>query len=294
MEAKFGWGGDMNATAETTGVFTKRGRLPGLVLLLIGLLTACSGHLAETSNSRDPKARLARAEAMFQERCKTAGEKIYRTAEDVEGVFLMKIRPSGVNYDDQFALTDPYGNDSTGDTYIKTFLTGYHAKSSPPVRGVPPRQGYKYVEAIDPADGKRYRYTGRIDEPWRYDSSYSKSYRRFVLDRVLSPASPALYAVTYDDISTREEREYWIAGSSLKVIDLKTNEIMAERIGYMMDRGQGNTSGGRSPWFWAADHACPTFQRNPFYPIPSGHGASAQSNQTEDFVEKILKPVQEK
>ena len=284
----------MNTTAETTGYFTKRGRLPGLVLLLIGLLTACSGHLAETSNSRDPKARLARAEAIFQERCKTAGEKIYRTAEDVEGVFLMKIRPSGVNYGDQFALTDPYGNDSTGDTYIKTFLTGYHAKSSPPVRGGPPRQGYKYVEAIDPADGKRYRYTGRIDEPWRYDSSYSKSYRRFVLDRVLSPASPALYAVTYDDISTREEREYWIAGSSLKVIDLKTNEIMAERIGYMMDRGQGNTSGGRSPWFWAADHACPTFQRNPFYPIPSGHGASAQSNQTEDFVEKILKPVQEK
>jgi hypothetical protein len=284
----------MNATAETTGYFTKRGRLPGLVLLLVGLLTACSGHLAETSNSRDPKARLARAEAMFQERCKTAGEKIYRTVEDVEGVFLMKIRPSGVNYGDQFALTDPYGNDSTGDTYIKTFLIGYHAKSSPPVRGVPPRRGYKYVEAIDPADGKRYRYTGRIDEPWRYDSSYSKSYKRFVLDRFSAPSPPPHYGVTYDDISTHEEREYWIAGSSLKVIDLKTNEVMAERIGYMMDRGQGNTSGGRSPWFWAADHACPTFQRNPFYPIPSGHGASAQSNQTEDFVEKILKPVQEK
>jgi hypothetical protein len=253
-----------------------------LVLLLIGLLTACSGHLAETSNSRDPKARLARAEAIFQERCKTAGEKIYRTAEDVEGVFLMKIRPSGVNYGDQFALTDPYGNDSTGDTYIKTFLTGYHAKSSPPVRGVPPRQGYKYVEAIDPADGKRYRYTGRIDEPWRYDSSYSKSYRRFVLDRVLSPASPALYAVTYDDISTREEREYWIAGSSLKVIDLKTNEIMAERIGYMMDRGQGNTSGGRSPWFWAAYYACPAF------PLAPG-GQPFKLDQTRDFVEKVLR-----
>jgi hypothetical protein len=26
------------------------------------------------------------------------------------------------------------------------------------------------------------------------------------------------------------------------VIDLQTNEVMAERIGYMMDRGQGNTN----------------------------------------------------
>jgi hypothetical protein len=288
----------MNATAETTGYFTKRGRLPGLVLLLIGLLTACSGHLAETSNSRDPKARLARAEAIFQERCKTAGEKIYRTVEDVEGVFLMKIRPSGVNYGDQFALTDPYGDDSTGDTYIKTFLIGYHAKSSPPVRGAPPRRGYKYVEAIDPADGKRYRYTGSVREVEERLSGLSGGgtvrITKFALDKTPAQGSQPRYGVTYEDISTREEREYWVAGSSLKVIDLKTNEVMAERIGYMMDRGQGNTSGGRSPWFWAADHACPTFQRNPFYPIPSGHGASAQSNQTEDFVEKILKPVQEK
>jgi hypothetical protein len=30
----------------------------------------------------------------------------------------------------------------------------------------------------------------------------------------------------------------------LKVIDLQTNEVMAERIGYMMDRGQGDISGG--------------------------------------------------
>ena len=280
MEAKFGWGGDMNATAETTGVFTKRGRLPGLVLLLIGLLTACSGHLAETSNVRDAKARLARAEAIFQERCKTAGEKIYRTAEDVEGVFLMKIRPSGVNYGDQFLLDDPYGHDSTGNEYIKSFLYGRNSSGylTQPDKEI--RRGYRYVEAIDPADGRRYRYTGRTDEPWRYDSSYSKSYKRFVLDRVLAPSSPPRYGVTYDDISTREEREYWIAGSSLKVIDLKTNEVMAERIGYMMDRGQGNSSGGRSPWLFAANDACPRFPRN--------GGSTDQVSQSRNFVEKAL------
>ena len=280
----------MNMIAMPTplvGYFTKRGRLPGLVLLLIGLLTACSGHLAETSNSRDPKARLARAEAIFQERCKTAGEKIYRTVEDVEDVFLMKIRPSGVNYGDQFALTDPYGNDSTGDTYIKTFFAGFYRIPENPSPTWRRRLGYQYVDAIDPADGKRYRYTGRIDEPWRYDSSYSKSYKRFVLDRILAPSSPPRYGITYDDISTREEREYWIAGSSLKVIDLQTNEVMAERIGYMVDRAQGNTSGGRSPWLWATSHACPAFPKDP-------GGNPVHWNQTRIFVVKVLTPRVEK
>ncbi|MBL0209276.1 MAG: hypothetical protein IPP84_15475 [Propionivibrio sp.] len=85
----------------------------------------------------------------------------------------------------------------------------------------------------------------------------------FVLDEVPAPGPAPRYGVTYDDISTREERDYWIAGSSLKVIDLKTNEVMAERIGYMMDRGQGNTSGGRAPWLLAADHACPRLSKKP-------------------------------
>ena len=98
---------------------------------------------------------------------------------------------------------------------------------------------------------------------------------------------PPRHGVTYDDISTREERDYWIAGSSLKVIDLKTNEVMAERIGYMMDRGQGNTSGGRAPWLLAADHACPAFPAG-----PGGH--TYQTDQTHDFVVKALKPKLEK
>ena len=116
---------------------------------------------------------------------------------------------------------------------------------------------------------------------------------QFALDKVLAVAAPPRYGITYDDISTREEREYWIAGSSLKVIDLKTNEVIAERVGYMMDRGQGNTSGGRSPWLMAANFACPSFQRNPLMPIPPGQAASAQARQTQDFVEKILKPKME-
>lgn len=242
----------------------------------------------------DPKIRLQTAEKMFAERCKKAGEFIHRTADNVEGVFLMKIRPEGMNYGDQYRMDDPYGSDHGGDAYIKSFLRGNYAANRPanPTAQTPPRNAYPYVEAIDPADGKRYRYTGSIKEVTKTSSPLvggdgsTFKVKEFTLDRVPATGPAPRYGVTYDDISTREERDYWIAGSSLKVIDLKTNEVMAERIGYMMDRGQGNRSGGRSPWLLAADNVCPTFSAR--------HGAIAQINQTEKFVEKVLKPTLEK
>ena len=260
--------------------------------LLPFVLAACAttGGAQNTPTREDGRARLAKAEAMFAERCKKSGEFIHRTAENVEGIFLMKLRPKEINYGDQFKMDDPYGRDFGGEAYIRSFLRGFfeanYKKPDVPRPSSPPHVAYRYVEALEPKDGKRYRYTGRIDEPWRYDSSYSKTYRRFVLDKVPAPGPMPRYGVTYDDISTREEREYWIASSSLKVIDLQTNEVMAERIGYMMDRGQGDRGGGRSPWLFAADNACPEFAPR--------HGSTAQPLQTENFVEKVLRPVTEK
>ncbi|OUL97930.1 hypothetical protein [Variovorax sp. JS1663] len=243
---------------------------------------------------------------MFAERCKTAGEKIHRTVENVEGLYLLKIRPTAVNFGDQFRLDDPYGHDSGGEWYIKNFLRGfYHQSSTKAVPGSPPRHGYLYIEALDPQDGKRYRYTGArkavrkkdVNAPGvqfelKRNPSYDLNIYEFVLDKAAAIDPAARYGVTYDDISTKEDREYWIAGSSLRVIDLQTNEVIAERIGYMMDWAQGSRAGGRSPWLFAADTACPGFQRNPLRPLIAGHGggSSAQTGQTLDFVEKTLKP----
>lgn len=266
-----------------------------ILALLIGALLATI-TVGASAQPIDPKTRLQAAEAMFQERCKKAGEFIYRTAEGVEGIFLMKLRPSQKNFAEQFSLYDPYGDDVGGDGYIQNFLRGRTAKGSISNEADVVTPGYRYVEAIDPQDGKRYRYTGSMKVVGKQDASapnvrveisrnpnYDLNIYAFGLDRVPAPGSSPRYGVTYDDISTREEREYWIAGSSLKVIDLKTNEVMAERIGYMMDRGQGNNSGGRSPWLLAARYACPIF------PVAPG-GNPVQFHQTRNFVEKILKP----
>ncbi len=270
--------------------------LLALTLALGVCLTGCfSPNAAREADIAARRSRLQTAEAMFQERCKKAGVTIHRTAENVEGILLMKLRPRQDNYDNQFALDDPYGRDLGGEAYIQTFVRGSfqaNTKGTPRL-GSPPRLGYLFVEAVDPKDGKRYRYTGGIKQVTHVhhmsmggDGKTTFQTMAYVLDKVLATGPAPRYGVTYDDLSTREEREYWIAGSSLRVIDLKTNEVMAERIGYMMDRGQGSDAGGRSPWLMAADHACP-----PFAPR---HGATSQMFKALDFAESVLKPKLEK
>jgi hypothetical protein len=263
-----------------------------LSVLLIACATPGSIQKAEEARSR-----LQIAEAMFRERCKTAEERIYKTVDDVEGIFLLKVRPNKVNFSDQFEMDDPYGSDLGGDAYIKSFLRGFFETNARlpdvPNPNAPRHIAYRFVDAIDPKDGRQYRYTGSIKEVTHTssllmggDGKTTFKTKDFVLDRTPATSPSPRYGVTYNDISTREEREYWIAGSSLRVIDLHANEVIAERVGYMMDRGQGNISGGRSPWLLAANNACPKFS--------SLHGARAQLLQTENFVEKVLKPKLDK
>lgn len=257
-------------------------------LFAAALLVALSACASPETEHRD---RAAVAKAMFEERCKKAGVFVHRTVKDVDGFLVMKTRPRVPNYGDQFALDDPYGRDHGGDAYLSSFLRGrYHAETSgklPP--GSPARLGYRFVEAVDPADGVRYRYTGRLEEPWQYDKKFLQGYIRFVMDKTAAPEPAPRYGLTYDDISTREEREHWIAGSSLRVVDTQTGEVLAERIGYMWDPRQGNRSGGRSPWFLAANYACPSFYRIPGS-RPDGRASGNQAEQSLDFVESVLVP----
>ena len=279
------------------------GRLTLAVLILVAIAYAAfqiierepeqqgQGSSAQVKVPAKPpasaKQRLAIAQAMFTERCKKSGFFIHKTVTDVEGIFLMKIRPKETNSGNQFRLDDPYGNDTGTEGYIKNFLRGRDEVGSLNTKR-PVTNGYYYVEAIDPADGRRYRYTGGMKDVEKISSIIGGGdgrtkfmVREYTLDKVPAPGQRPRYGVTYDDISTREEREYWIAGSSLKVIDLETDEVIAERIGYMMDYGQGSRAGHRSPWLLAAKNACPSF------PTTSAK-RPVQIHQTRRFVEKVL------
>jgi hypothetical protein len=241
--------------------------------------------------------RLTAATAHFEMRCKSAGEFIKRTVQDVEGVVWMKWRDKrDVNDDfDQFKLFDPFGRDCDQEGCIEQLLT-LPDQSGRFEAEVAQRKGrYRFVESTDPSEARPYRYTGvmRLSSSWTpagiaehkrltgQDPPYS-SYL-FQLDRKPIDRITARYGITWSDISTPEDREHWIAGGSLQVIDLQTNEVIAERIGYMMDRGLGDRAGFRTPWLEAQHYACPLFRT-----IGPNDARRARGAEGRTFVMKVL------
>ncbi|WP_423599721.1 hypothetical protein [Roseateles sp. MS654] len=255
------------------------------------LVAACAGKPAKREIPTVVQERRDHGMAMWKSRCERSGVFVHKTISDVEGIYLMNIRLRsnfGESVEDQYALDDPYGHDSTGDLYIHNFLRGFHhhPKGKPSPYKDAPRIGYDFVEAVDPTDGKLYRFTSRIEEPWLTDKRYLKGVTQLVLERTPIEKRSARYGVKFEDISTRQDRDYWIAGSSLKIIDLETGEVLGERIGYMIDWAQGSRAGNRSPWLFAADNACPSF----FHGLPRrSPGFVSQAGQTLDFTELVLK-----
>jgi hypothetical protein len=208
---------------------------------------------------REARAQQRAAYEHFQARCKEAGERIVRRETGVEGVLLMKIRPASVNYDDQFTPDDVYGRDRGGDEYIKSFLRVTVGSDLPNAFGEPLRdnlRGYAWVEASSPGDGRLYRYTlvnkvieVRSDKEWDRlkkagYASAPREARQIILDRKPIEATQARYGVTWADISTREDRTRWVAGGVIQVVDLSTQEVIAERKGFMWDYGMGSRAGG--------------------------------------------------
>jgi hypothetical protein len=226
---------------------------------------------------QEMRAHVAQGDARFKAYCQHAGVKIQRTVEDVRGIYLVKVRTSLTNNSSQYLMDDPYGTDSLGDHYIKLFLIG-RDKNGKLDDGAEDLPGYRFVETTDPKSGVLHRYTAKIERPGLTDPHYIKNYVRFVLNEQAIERRTARYAVDFNDLSTHEDRDYWIAGSSLQVIDLDTNEVLGERIGYMMDYGQGPDGGSRQAWRYAANNACPAFPGKP----------ADTTYQTRNFVEQIL------
>jgi hypothetical protein len=91
------------------------------------------------------------------------------------------------------------------------------------------------------------------------------------------------YGITWEDISTKEDRDYWIAGGKLAVVDLKTGEVAGERVGYVMDPTFGSTAQGRRIWLavgFIPEAFCPRFEMH--------------SHRNTEFVAKVLKATGEK
>ena len=220
------------------------------------------------------RSKLATAQALFDERCKTAGEKVYRTVEGVEGVLLLNVRGNDIAAQranplwPDAALPDERG----GDQYIRHFLYWEHESSgtsrgylNPDPKNATSR-GYRFVD-VKQADGTVLRY--RLKEPGNRDSA----------QLVSEPISgtPSRYAIGFVNQVKPEDRAHWVAGTTITLTDTQTNEVIATRESYSFEPGLGSRAGDRQPWGFAV--TCPQLPQLPGRYL------------TRFFVDSILKPT---
>ena len=162
--------------------------------------------------------------AYFKKLCdEKSGEKIYKTYTGVKSVLVVKPLPPATEKDlfDQFWYGDPYSNatpwNERGEQAAMT-LTMYSRR---------PNGRQKGLDFVEIKDVTGTGYT-KIFRPVSNNALAIK-------ERV--QASVSRFGLAWEDISTPEDRRYWVAGSRLRVIDLADKSIVAERIGYFIEAG---------------------------------------------------------
>ena len=206
-----------------------------------------------------------KSRVVFEDLCKTAGEKIYRTADNVEGVTLLKVWDGESAHSEEklwkYAwLPGQYDNED----YVKGFLeweaeiipTGYPHYNDmllvPEEEQLPYvlRGRYSYVD-VKQKDGTFLRY--------QLGENYKKDYKMISMPI----STPSRYAVTFDNPIVPEEREHWIAHARATVIDLQDNTVMATKDWYSFESQQGY---GRYS-MWVTAETCPNLDIKKSYPI---------------------------
>ncbi|GAB2900432.1 hypothetical protein GCM10027046_31850 [Uliginosibacterium flavum] len=252
-----------------------------LLPLALLLLSACGSSPAQQ--------RANDGHALFEDRCKNvAGIKIYKTVEDVEGIVLLKVRPKAGEREwaDPMWPGAAFALEREQEGYITSFLAYEHSSSDKPVtpltRGYittdyQPNNpsnlpGYRYVDLMDAATGKRERYS--LAQKPRPTSKIG--WIDTVLEHRLAQADGPQYGVTFEDHVIPEERVLGLASSTVKVLDLQTNEVLGEMKRYAWTPAKPNSA---SPSPWLAAYKCP------------GNPVGADTA-TRTFVDQVLKPHQ--
>lgn len=242
----------------------------GGLIALCGLLTACA---ASPSVSGPDEAYVKEAWAYFKNKCETeAGEKIYKTYTGVKSVLVVKPLPPATEKDlyDQFWYGDPYSSDislpNRGEYHASTLIRNQEFVDG---RG---NIGLEFFEQRIKGDGGQV-----LVEQVKPSGTPPYFISKSIIQKTVSR-----FGIEWEDISTPEDRKYWVAGSRLKILDLIDNSIVAKRIGYFIEAGFGATAGHRRPWQSSrgAGTTCPAITNRDFT--------------DRWFVLKVLKPSEEK
>ena len=143
----------------------------------------------------------------FDHLCKTeAGEFVYKTVENVEGIIQLRPRPkANYEYSHLYAFEDPSGFDADPGFFVYPgWYTYYEIASLPSIS----------------QKAKSTRYFG-------YDGRNLET-----LQRVNEGQRKSRYGYTWRGIVRPHDRENGIGGGEVIVLDLETNEVLAVHRGY--------------------------------------------------------------
>jgi len=209
-------------------------------------------------------------EQYFEHLCKTeAGEFIYKTVENVEGLYMMRPRKQATDNELQhlYVLEDPYGH-TTDESYLvqDTYVQ-------------PATGRYQFLEmplSKPSSSDKRHRryYRDENAHPGRkYQTAINGqgAFVPYIVAETTASDMKSLYGYTWRGINRPHDRELGIAGGEIIVLDLQTNEVLAVRRGFMRTGFVRNNLTGVS---WLTGPSCP----------------NRGTNLTFNFIQEVLKP----
>jgi hypothetical protein len=212
-------------------------------------------------------------EEYFDHLCKTeAGEFIYKTVENVEGLYMMRPRKEAT--DDElshlYALEDPYGQvmgsgNHPEEYFVQPAIGKYQFLESPLLKTAQTREGAKY---------RRY-YRDEKAHPGRdYPTAINGQFVRvpYIVAEADGSSLLSRYGYTWRGIVRPHDRELGVVGGELIVLDLQATEVLAVRRSFAKTGAVRNNSTG--VW-WLTAGKC-----------------SKEALKTEtQFIEQVLKPV---
>ena len=191
----------------------------------------------------------------FDHLCKTeAGEFIYKTVENVEGLFMMRPRKEATDYELEhlYALEDPYGqvlglSRHAEEYFVQPAIGKYQFLEEPLIgrRGASPETKYRrYYRDPSAHPGKDYQTA--------IDGRFVRV--PYIVAEQEVDAIQSHYGYTWRGITRPHDRELGIAGGELIVLNLQTNEVLAVRRGYIRS---GDVRNNPTGVWWLGGHVCP-------------------------------------
>ncbi len=261
------------------------GGLATLLILALFIVPIAKTALENKRTNTERKAASTAAKAVFNERCKDAGYKIYKTVEDVEGVTLLNVWPTENKFNDQQWKYAGLPNSLGGDAYIRDFLSwrlwnyeinDYSAagegfapdKSDIPqtedeIRRYKLMNGFQYVDVMQTQGYQRYQY---------------KNLFRLKDITTTDIKNPSRYTVELENPIIPNERKIWIATTKALIKDQQTGELLGEATWHSFHVDQGVKTYS-STGIWDRAIVCPEIANRQYGPI-------------QYFVLKVLKPKQ--